>query len=242
MGNELFVCNHVEDLTAVREPIAETVRHCGYAVLRGLCDEQRIRNSLTAIYRYANSGQHRPSVGLSQLDIRKNTSKWSIRSPQHGPARLALVIYNPLFDGDLFGLHEAFSQIIQVRDTIAGRKVLRDADLLPDRFNACRIQIYPAGGGFIAEHRDDKGASNLPIGPYVEVILLLTQKGLDYRSGGAFVSLNGKLIDPEAGAKRGDLLIYDASTVHGVSEVDSDEPFDTANLRGRAVAVASVYG
>jgi hypothetical protein len=210
--------------------------------VRGLFDEAKIGESLTAIYRYANFARHRASSGLPPTDVRRNTSKWSIRGPQDGPARFALVIYNPLFDRDLFQLHEAFDRIIQVRDTIAGRDVLRDADLLPDRFNACRIQIYPAGGGFIAEHCDVRGESNVPLGPYVEVLLLLTQRGIDYQTGGACVRFKGTALDSEAGTKRGDVIIYDAATIHGVLDIDPEVPFDAGDLRGRAVAFSTVYG
>jgi hypothetical protein len=242
MDDRLFTCEGMRRLTALRDPIVDTIRGRGYAVVRGLFEENKIAESLEAIYRYLHSNSHEASSGLSPMDVRRNMSKWSIRGPQDGPARFALVIYNPLFDSDLFQLHDAFDRIIRIRDTIAGREILRDVELLPDRFNACRIQIYPAGGGFIAEHRDAKGESNLPVGPYIEVLLLLTQRGIDYRTGGAFVRFKGVELDSEAGTKRGDLLIYDASTIHGVLGVDLDVPFDASNLRGRAVAVASVYG
>ena len=237
------MCDRVEDLATIRDSIVAAIQNGGYAVVRGLFDESKTRESLKTVYRYANSARHRPSSGLRPMDVRQNTSKWSIggRASQDGVARFALAIYNPLFDSDLFQLHYAFDRIIQIRDTIAGRELLRDADLLPDRFNACRVLIYPAGGGFLGDHRDVRGQSNLPLGSYVEVLLLLTQRGIDYQTGGGVVRFKGTALDSEAGTKRGDVIIYDASTVHGVSDIDPDVPFDASDLRGRAVAITTIY-
>lgn len=241
MNNQLFVCGDIDDLRERRSSILKAVRDGGYAILRGLFEDTRSGESLGAIYRYANSTRHEASMGVGPEEVRRNISKWSIRGPANGPARFALVIYNPLLDSDLFHMHRTFERIIAARDIIAGREILRDSDLLPERFNACRIQIYPAGGGFIAEHTDAKGESNLTHGPYIEMILLLTQSGIDYKSGGAFVRKDGVELDSEEGAVRGDVIIYDSSSLHGVHDVDSHVPFDASNLRGRAVALATVY-
>jgi hypothetical protein len=243
VSEQLFSCRDPECLNDLRKGILAAVEREGYAVVRGLFDEAAIGEALHEVYRRANSAHHRASDGLAPSDVRRNTSKWSIGSRilQDGLGRFVVVLYNPLFDKNIFELHTAFERIIQVRDTIAGRPIQRDAILMPERFNACRIQIYPAGGGFMAEHRDARGTSNLNLGIYIEVLLVLTQKGIDYRRGGGFVRLNGAMVDTEAGTRRGDLIIYDASTIHGVLDVDPDLPFDACNLRGRAVAMATIY-
>src|SRR5262249_41909021 len=156
-----------------RHRILDTISTRGYAVLRGLFDERSILTSRDAVYRYANSAEHRPSTGVAADEIRRNVSKWSIggRRDQVGRQRFALVVYDPLYDRDIFRLHSYFECIIEVRDRLAGREILRDSVLLPDRFNACRVQIYPAGGGFLGEHRDLRGQSNLPEGLYLELLL-----------------------------------------------------------------------
>src|SRR5262249_37601740 len=196
-----------------------------------------------AVYRYANSAEHRPSTGVAADEIRRNVSKWSIggRRDQDGIPRCAVVVYNPLSDRDIFGLHSYFECIIEVRDRLAGREILRDSVLLPDRFNACRVQIYPAGGGFLGEHRDLRGQSNLPEGLYLELLLLLTQRGVDYQKGGGSVRYNGVKVDSEAGSRRGDVVVYDGATIHGVADIDPGLAFDATNLRGRAVAMATIY-
>ena len=246
MSEQLFICRNVAAVGALRERILSAVANDGYAILRGLFNEAQLDESRDAIYRHANSRQHGPSTGTAPSEVRRNTSKWSIGGGRssNALARFALVIYNPLFDENVFGLHAAFNTIIEVRDTIAGRNVLRDSDLLPERFNACRVQIYPAGGGFLEEHRDARGQLNVPegAGTYLELLLLLTQRGLDYRTGGGTVRCNGELRDSEAGTKRGDIIVYDAATIHGVLDIDPHSAFNASDIRGRAVAMATIYG
>ncbi|MGH7934172.1 MAG: hypothetical protein ACREQN_13560 [Candidatus Binataceae bacterium] len=246
MTEEFLFCPNVAAVHFLRERILSRVADDGYAILRGLFQEARVDEWRDAVYRHANSHRHGPSTGTAPSEVRRNTSKWSIGGggSYNALARFALVIYNPLFDQDVFGLHAAFNTIIEVRDAIAGRDVLRDPLLLPERFNACRVQIYPAGGGFLQEHRDVRGQLNVPEGAcmYLELLLLLTQKGVDYRSGGGTVRCNGEGRDSEAGTKRGDVIVYDATTVHGVQDVDPNIAFTAGNIRGRAVAMATIYG
>jgi hypothetical protein len=152
-------------------------------------------------------------------------------------------VYNPLSADDLHGLHDDFRNIIEIRDALAGRDVLTDETLAPDRWNGCRVQIYPAGGGFMGAHLDSRGVGNLPRGTdaFIQLLLLLSERGTDYHEGGAFVECDGKRIDSEAGTRSGDVVVYDGATVHGVSDIDPTLTFDAADLRGRAVALATIY-
>src|SRR5579883_1439190 len=214
----MFISNDIPNLIGLRPSIIASVEKNGYALLRGLYDECAIAEAAKTVYQYANSCERLPTAGVKPMDVRRNTSKWSIggRTFQDGLPRFALTVYNPQFDADIFHLRASFDRLIQVRDILAGREILRDEALLPTRFNACRVQIYPAGGGFLGEHRDQRGVSNLPGGCFIEALLLLTQKGLDYRTGGGIIRVNGTAVDPEAGTRRGDIIVYDGSTIHGV--------------------------
>ncbi len=241
--NQPFLCREQRELIDLRQAIAATIENVGYAVIRGLFDPDAVRKGAGLVYDYANSARHRPSGGVSPMDVRSNISKWSIggRPFQDWVPRFAVAVYNPLFADDSFQLHEAFRRLIEVRDTIAGRAVLYDQVLLPTHFNACRILIYPAGGGFLGEHHDDRGKSNLPLGEFIEVLLVLRQKGADYRTGGGFVRFNGSIAESDQGTQVGDVIVYNSTTLHGVLDVDPDVSFDPTNLRGRAVAITTIY-
>ncbi len=229
-----------------RGRIIEEVAETGFSVVRGLFDRAELRGRLRRVYDVANTAERLPSASLRPEVIRGNVVKWSIGSDspsQPGLPRMMLIAYNSLAAEDVLGLRDTFSRLVEVRDALAGREALTDERLAPDRWNACRVQIYPAGGGFMGAHVDSRAASNMPPGErvYVQLVLLLTERGRDYTAGGAFVRVKDRLHDTERDTQTGDVLVYDGATLHGVADVDPAESFRERNLRGRAVAVATVY-
>jgi hypothetical protein len=242
-----FNVKHVSEVLELRDEIVKNVRQNGYAVLRGLFDRDEIGASTRAVYRHANSATHRASSGVAPADIRENMTKWSIggnSTTQTGLPRFMLTVYNPLWQADEWGLRGTFERVIAIRDSLADRDVQTDESLAPDRYNGCRVQIYPSGGGFMGSHVDSRAVSNLAPEKretYIQMVLLMTERGTDYQHGGAFVTLNGEVIDSEANAKLGDVLVYDGNTDHGVADIDPSVSFDAKDLRGRAVALATVY-
>ena len=76
---------------------------------------------------------------------------------------------------------------------------------------------------------------------YIQLVLLLTQKGIDFQTGGACVIQDGALIDSEINGLSGDVLVYDGLTNHGVADIDSSSPLDMHHLQGRAVALVTIY-
>jgi len=236
----------IDDVKKHRADIVEQVGKSGYVALRGLFDRDKVRSKLASVYRFANTAPRFSSAGVSPDAIQNNIVKWSIggqSTTQSGLPRMMTTVYNPLFAEDIHALHDDFRRVIEIRDALAERPVLDDAALAPDRWNGCRVQIYPAGGGFMGAHADTRGVSNLPktAGAFIQLLLLLTEKGLDYKTGGAFVELDGKTIDSEFETQSGDVLVYDGSTIHGVADIDPTTVFDGTNLRGRAVALATIY-
>jgi hypothetical protein len=235
-----------EQVRAHRAEIVQQVGRSGFVAIRGLFDRDSVRAKLRSVYRFANTAQRLPSAGVSPEAVQRNVVKWSIgghSTTQSGLPRMMTTVYNPLFADDLHGLHGDFRKIIEIRDALADRDVLTDEKLAPDRWNGCRVQIYPAGGGFMGAHLDSRGVGNLPrsSGAFIQLLLLLTERGTDYHAGGAFVECEGKRIDSEAGTRSGDVVVYDGATVHGVSDIDPTLAFSAAELRGRAVALATIY-
>jgi hypothetical protein len=245
MSSRLFECRTLDELQRARPAILATVRSEAFAIVRGLVDRDALRRKLPSVYAYANNSEHRGSAGVSSADVRENMSKWSIgghSATQNGIARFMLMLYNPLFKSDIFGLHAEFNGIIAVRDLLAGRQLLTDRVLAPTRFNGCRIQIYPAGGGFMGQHTDKRGVENLNSDEaFIQVSLLLSERGTDFAHGGGFVTRKSERIISEEDSLTGDMIVYDGSTSHGVQDVDPTVSFDANNLRGRAIALATIY-
>ena len=225
---------------------SQNVRKSSFTVIRGLFDRERVRARMRAVYRFANEERRLASAGVRPDEIQHNVVKWSIggqSTTQSGLPRMMATVYNPLFAEDLHGLHADFRRIIEVRDALADRAVLTDEKLAPERWNGCRVQIYPAGGGFMGAHLNSRGVGNLPqdTNAFIQLLLLLTERGIDYKTGGAFVERDGRQIDSEVDTLSGDVVVYDGATVHGVADIDPTSVFNAADLRGRAVALATIY-
>ena len=249
MSATVFHATSVEEVAALRGEIQDAIRVRGYASVRGLYDRDRIRSRLSGILSYINTTQHRASSGVTPDEIRRNVSKWGIgvaNQSQAGISRFMINIYNPLFDEDIFELHNDFRTLIALRDTVIGREVLTDESLAPDHFNACRIHFYPAGGGFMSAHRDRRGATVFgdvtgDDVAYLQLSLQLTERGVDFHSGGVYVERDGEIHDLELGGRSGDVVIWDGQSVHGVADIDPETPFNANAMSGRAVALTGVF-
>lgn len=231
------------------ESIRAAVAKSGFCLVRGLVDPAIARQAVTRVHNAFAEAPIAPSGLGSRESVRRNSAKWSIGgfSPsQSGVSRLMATFYNPMAQPDLFGLREAFRTLIEVRDLVSGlEKSLQDEYLENGAFNATRVQMYPSGGGFMSAHSDSTAASILSAqrdGCFLQPVLLISQRGLDYESGGAFViDKDGQSVDVELGSQSGDIIIYDERTVHGVADVDTHVPPNVALTRGRIVGLASVY-
>ena len=80
-----------------------------------------------------------------------------------------------------------------------------------------------AGGGFFMEvPRCCSGKTYKSLAgllKFIQIILLITQKGEDFDVGGAFIELDGKHSNLEDYFGKGDIIIYDGRTIHGVDIV-----------------------
>lgn len=247
MVNNVFELSSIEELENKSSEIQGVVSARGYVLLRGLFDRNLIRDKIDGISSYIGQSDIYPSSGVKREEIRENIVKYSIGSTsgsQSGISRFFLTIMNPMDKDDVLGMKDIFHNLISVRDTIAQRKpILFDENLPKPKFNGTRVQAYPSGGGFMTSHRDTRAAHSLEgtATNYIQLVMLLTEKGTDYHSGGAFVEHNGKIIDSERGSFSGDILVYDGNTNHGVADIDPHIALDTRNFKGRFVAVATIY-
>ena len=233
----------------IRQQILNTVKSNHFVNLRGLIDRNEIRTKLDEIWDYAVNSKHLGTSDVPREMIRKFSSKWSIggESPiQSDVARFMITIYSPLIDNDPFGMEIWFKKLIAIRDLCAGRpKPLYDEELEYPFFNGTRLQLYPSGGGFMSSHLDSTATNTFSAsgdGLFLQPLLLITEKGIDYSRGGAFYEdQNGKKIFLEDIAKSGDVIVYDESIRHGVGDIDPHLPFDLNSRRGRIVALSTIY-
>ena len=223
--------------------IREVVATSGFCLIRGLVDPEMVRQAVARLHDAFKENPVAASGLGSRESVRRNSAKWSIGgfSPsQPGVSRFMATYYNPMAQPDIFGLREAFRSLIEVRDLVSGlERGLQDEHLEGGAFNATRVQMYPSGGGFMSAHSDSTAAAILSghsDGRFLQPVLLITQRGVDYETGGAFVvGENGESIDVELGSQSGDIIIYYERTIHGVADIDNHVPPSLALTRGRMV-------
>jgi hypothetical protein len=160
--------------------------------------------------------------------------------------RFFRTIYLPFWEKNLFFASTIFEPLIKIRNHIAD--VPSEYCIKPD-FNiklwpGCRVQQYFQGGGFFSEHKDiviEKISDSIQINT-IQLVALLTSKGKDFHSGGASIkNKNFELINIEDYAQAGDIIAYDASSLHGVLPIDLHKKLDMSFGSGRYSALASIY-
>lgn len=223
------------------------VSQCGAVLIRGLFNGEDVRQVIPKI----NSSLDSLTLGgtvCGDNDIpRGNNFKWSVGAfsgAQIGNSRLMVIGYNPLNSPNVYGFHNYFHELIKIRDIVRGdSRSTADEYLQHNSFNACRFQIYPLGGGFMSGHRDyvaeqtslQNGAALL------QILMFVTQRGRDFQQGGAFLRHHDGELDIESFAESGDIAIYDGQSFHGVKDVDPFLPLCTHQIRGRIVALVTIY-
>ncbi len=231
-----------------RQAIADQVAQKGYAIVRGLVDPVRLRNARSQIRRAFSPIHDTAPVGTPPDAAMRNFQKVVLgggsQTGYHVP-RCVRVIYNPLWADDLYGMREVFRPLARLRNHLLGFDLDYAVDRVEDGlFTAARLQHYPAGGGFFAAHEDrvvETINREAGVARFFQLVLLLTEKGKDFRDGGAFVEKDGERIDLETRARAGDVLIYDGRSRHGVGDIDPHRVPDLRALAGRLVALASLY-
>ncbi len=78
-------------------------------------------------------------------------------------------------------------------------------------------------------------------GRYLQVLLAMSRRGVDFDLGGAYVDHPRGRLDVEDALQVGDLLVYDGRTTHGVADIDPHRVPDLRRLDGRLVGLVNLY-
>jgi hypothetical protein len=219
------------------------------ARVRGLYDRAAIRavkERLADSFDVKNDARHDPRDTDA---VRRNFQKLQIGANSGVGTRRTLgrfmrMFYNPIFASDVHGMREHFVRLARFRNLLYNLPIDFAVAGTDDGYWTCaRILQYPAGGGFIVPHRDMYSqAATVERGlAYYQPLLLLTEKGQDFGTGGAYVDIGDERFLYEDSCQAGDVVVYDGRSIHGVSDIDPYEPLDLARFTGRAVALASLF-
>lgn len=249
-GDQRVPLFHADSTAAV--PVDEvwaSLSRVGYAIIRGLATPAEVREAMAVARRSFSTELDHPVVGESPSDVRENFQKWSVGSgagPRRAESygRMIRVIFTPLMAEDRYGLHDLLRRLAVVRNALFGLPAEFAVDRVEDdRWTASRILQYPVGGGFIASHIDTGAVDALPSGVanYVQMLMVLTERGVDFERGGAWIESEGVRLDLESLVQLGDIVLYDEQTVHGVADIDPHRLLETTTLCGRVAGFANLY-
>jgi len=217
--------------------------------VRGLFDRDSIRATLAGMaarFDASNDRRHDPRdsdavrTNFQKLQVGANSGVDSKRTL----GRFMRVFYNPIFEDDVHGMREHFVTLARLRNLLYKLPIDFAVHGTDDGYWTCsRIQQYPSGGGFMVPHRDRYSqVATVEAGlGYFQLLLLLTEKGTDFREGGAYVDVGDERFLYEDACRSGDVVIYDGRTMHGVADIDPLEPLDLTHLSGRAVGIVSLF-
>lgn len=235
---------HLKENTAL---IRESINNTGSILIRGLFKEEVVRDVIPKLYTALDSSKPVGTTAGDRALVRTNSFKWSVggfTGAQVGNARLMVMAYNPLESENIYNFHDQFKKLIAIRDIIrSDGKSTEDKNLEGNSFNACRFQIYPSGGGFMLGHKDyvAEETSMQNSASLLQLLMFITERGKDFSQGGAFLTHDGVETDIESHAKSGDIAIYNGESFHGVKDIDPFLPLDTEKIRGRIVALVTIY-
>ena len=220
-----------------------------YSCVRGLFSPEEIaaaKGRMRGVFDSKNDKKHDPKDADA---IRNNFQKLQVGGTNgvNGCARFLRMFYNPTFCEDIYGMHNIFKRLITFRNHLYS--------LPPDftvngtengMWSASRVNHYPKGGGFMAPHADTGTANiakSLGLDKYVQLILIMSVKGKDFKEGGAYIVDMEKreAIFYEDDCQPGDIMIYDGRVIHGVAEIDPMEPLDLNSFDGRHVAMVTLF-
>jgi hypothetical protein len=89
--------------------------------------------------------------------------------------------------------------------------------------------LYPAGGGYLAKHRDPINQANM-----IQTLIVGSQFGRDFKTGGLYVyATDGTPFFVDECCDKGDLLLFDQSFQHEVKPVDVKQNLDWGSMAGR---------
>ena len=246
--DKIIHATSVDDLPL--EQFHEQMERDTFACIRGIFSREEVNACWNKMVELFSSENDHATYGQSPTAIRENFQRLNIggesKRASHTDARLFRVFYNPIWSEDTFGMRDIFRRLAMVRNALADlpRDFAIDKIEEPSGlWTAARVHQYPQGGGFFQGHTDyvaneiaKKGRAD-----FYQPLLLMTQKGEHYETGGGFVDLNGERIYLEDHFDQGDIAVYDGRVQHGVEDVDPHKVLDLHSLNGRATAFVTLF-
>ncbi len=221
----------------------------GVAIVSDAVDPDAIRLARKSLVDSQWLIPHSATVGESPSDVMDNFVKFNVGgvfNTQIYRPRVLKAFYSPLWAEDVFGIHDVGRKYMLARNKILGLEPGYATDQIENSgiWSALRVQHYPRGGGFLVPHQDTVISTTQKwsgMKKFIQLLLPLSEKGIDYKKGGGFVDVEGRRVLVDDQCVLGDMVMYSGLQVHGVQEIDPDMPFDMDVRFGRQVMMCSFF-
>jgi len=246
LKNTILFCSHPSKLKL--NQIDSIMKKYKFCVIRGIVNLKDLKDPMKKLKIFIKKNKDLPAIGEDPKLARGYLMKFVSRIRSTKSTGVTTVvkrdIYNPLHKKDKWGFHNVFIKLAKVRNILMNKSM--DFALGKVKKNkmwtAARIHHFPSGAGFMFPHKDTIAPSIVKgFGKYYQVLMIMTQKGKDFRSGGGTIKYKNKLIEYEDFTKVGDIVIYDSNTEHGVNTIDPHKPFIQRSGEGRYSGLVTIY-
>ncbi len=235
-----------------KSEVLNSLKKNSFVILRNLFDKKIVRGILKNIKKFdPNKDQIRKKNQYNKLKTNYQRFMFGMSGGVNGllktHPKYHRNFYNPLFCKDIYKARGLLIKLAEIQNYFYGLEKnygIKQKKTKHGLYIASRFQHYPKGGGFLSAHKDEaaiKTARKLKIDLFYNCLLLMTQRGIDYKTGGGFVINKNKVIDYEKYAKAGDVLIYNSKTVHGVIDIDKKYMPDIRTKEGRYIAAVTLF-
>jgi hypothetical protein len=237
--------NDLKDFANQYDSLKQKLLNGGHLLLRGLFSEAEIKSVREEFLKVYRSLEPRGTTNVQPSEIVDNDLlKFSIGqfSGAQSIPRFFLILYRN--DETLSASEKlVFDRLVRLWEVMQGKSFTKEELDRNGSFFAKRYQYYPSGGGFLCTHADSYNVdtSKKIGGEFIQFVLPITQKGIDYTEGGGYVIVDGKQVSNEDAIELGDLIVYDGSIEHGVSDIDPFRPLNLDGSSGRVVMFITLY-
>ena len=192
---------------------------------------QEIKSYLTQVGKSSFPNYERIKFGAKDFHrINNNDPRAYVKGAFHQ------FVFYP-WNQNYFDLFNQFSKAYQLKNILSG--IEPDAFMFPtkeDDFTArIAFQFYPKGIGYLNNHADPVDQHQIAV-----PILVMSEKGLDFNEGGAYVKYEDEKVFIEDHTEIGDVVFFKASLEHGVDKVDVQSDAAWLDFKGRWMGLLAV--
>ncbi len=237
--------NGLEDFALQYDSLKRNLLNGGHLLLRGLFSGPEVKAVKEEFLKIYKSLEPRGTTNVQPSEIVNNDLlKFSVGqfSGTQSIPRFFMILYRN--DETLSNSEKAvFDKLVKLWEIMQGKSFTKEELDQNGSFFAKRYQYYPSGGGFLCTHADSYNVdtSKKLGGEFIQFVLPITQKGIDYTEGGGYVVVDDKQVSNEDAIELGDLIVYDGSIEHGVADIDPFKPLNLDGNSGRVVMFITLY-